>query len=218
MRIVERATSVRPACELWSSSPILTRTASTMRLHRRPPLRSSKAGHQVTVLDLYGEGFRAAMSNGEWLAYHSDRPILDPMVERHAEIVKQAEALVFVYPTWWSTMPAILKGWLERVMVPGVGFVFDETATRAARPHASAAHRRHLDIRLAEAVREGDARQRSAHLAARTEAQHGDPDSPIVARACTRSTTAPLRSVPRSCGASSERCSRCERLRRLLPS
>ena len=37
-----------------------------------------------------------------------------------------AEAFVFVYPTWWSTMPAILKGWLERVMVPGVGFVFDD--------------------------------------------------------------------------------------------
>jgi putative NADPH-quinone reductase len=86
----------------------------------------SKAGHQVTVLDLYDEAFRAQMSKSEWLAYHSERPLLDPMTERHAEIVKQAEALIFVYPTWWSTMPAILKGWLERVMVPGVGFVFDE--------------------------------------------------------------------------------------------
>lgn len=86
----------------------------------------SKAGHQVTVLDLYDEEFRAQMSKSEWLAYHSERPLLDPMAERHAEIVKQAEALVFVYPTWWSTMPAILKGWLERVLVPGVGFVFDE--------------------------------------------------------------------------------------------
>ncbi len=36
-----------------------------------------------------------------------------------------AEILAFVYPTWWSGLPAILKGWLERVMVPGVGFVFD---------------------------------------------------------------------------------------------
>jgi NAD(P)H dehydrogenase (quinone) len=33
---------------------------------------------------------------------------------------------VFVYPTWWSSLPAILKGWLERVMVPGVSFRFDE--------------------------------------------------------------------------------------------
>jgi len=48
------------------------------------------------------------------------------MVERHARIIQAAEALVFVYPTWWSTMPAILKSWMERVLVPGVGFVFDE--------------------------------------------------------------------------------------------
>jgi putative NADPH-quinone reductase len=83
-------------------------------------------GHEVTVLDLYAEGFRAAMNYDERVAYHGDRPILDPVVERHAAIVKRAEALVFVYPTWWSMMPAILKGWLERVMVPGIGFVFDE--------------------------------------------------------------------------------------------
>jgi putative NADPH-quinone reductase len=86
----------------------------------------TRAGHEVTVLDLYAEGFRTAMSRDERSAYHSDRPLLDPMAERHADIVKAAEALVFVYPTWWSTMPAILKGWLERVMVPGVGFVFDD--------------------------------------------------------------------------------------------
>ena len=144
----------------------------------------SKAGHQTTVVDLYGEGFRVAMSKGEWLAYHGDRPILDPMVERHAEIIKQAEALVFVYPTWWSTMPAILKGWLERVLVPGVGFVFDEKQ----RVRRGLTQVRRIvgisTIRLAEAVREGNARQRSAHVAARTEAQHGDPHTPIVARAC----------------------------------
>jgi len=86
----------------------------------------TKAGHDVTLLDLYADEFRAAMSPAERLAYHGDRPLLDPMAERHADIVKRAEAFVFIYPTWWSTMPAILKGWLERVMVPGVGFVFDE--------------------------------------------------------------------------------------------
>ena len=86
----------------------------------------TSAGHEVTLLDLYAEEFRTAMTPAERMAYHSDRPLLDPTAERHADIVKHAEALVFVYPTWWSTMPAILKGWLERVMVPGVGFVFDD--------------------------------------------------------------------------------------------
>jgi putative NADPH-quinone reductase len=84
------------------------------------------AGHEVEVLDLYADGFRVAMSAAEREAYHGDAPICDPLVARYADIVQRAGALVFVYPTWWSTLPAILKGWLERVMVPGVSFRFDE--------------------------------------------------------------------------------------------
>ncbi len=84
------------------------------------------AGHAVVVHDLYAEGFRAAMSLDEREAYHGDHPVIDPLVSIHIADLDAAEMLVFVYPTWWATMPAILKGWLERVMVPGVGFVFDE--------------------------------------------------------------------------------------------
>lgn len=84
------------------------------------------AGHDVTVIDLYDEGFTTAMSRAERTAYHSDDPILDDQVAAHAELVRAAEVLVFVYPTWWAGLPAVLKGWLERVMVPGVGFVFDD--------------------------------------------------------------------------------------------
>ena len=113
MRVV--VVVAHPDPESFSHAIASTATASLTR-----------AGHAVTVLDLYAEEFRAAMSHDERQAYHSDRPLLDPMAERHAGIVKRAEALVFIYPTWWSTVPAILKGWLERVLVPGVGFVFDE--------------------------------------------------------------------------------------------
>lgn len=84
------------------------------------------AGHQVELIDLYGDGFTVAMSAEEREAYHGETPIRDPLVGRYADIVQRAGALVFVYPTWWSTLPAILKGWLERVMVPGVSFRFDE--------------------------------------------------------------------------------------------
>lgn len=84
------------------------------------------AGHHVDVLDLYALGFRTAMSLDERLAYESDAPILDPQVREHADLLMAAEILVFVYPTWWSGLPAILKGWLERVMVPGVGFRLNE--------------------------------------------------------------------------------------------
>ena len=86
----------------------------------------TEAGHSVTELDLYALGFRAAMSADERRAYHGEQPVLDPLVTDHIAALKQADALVFVYPTWWSSMPAILKGWLERVMVPGVGFTLDD--------------------------------------------------------------------------------------------
>lgn len=85
-----------------------------------------RAGHHVDVIDLYADGFRAAMSLAERLAYETDRPILDDQVADHANRLGRAQILVFVYPTWWSGLPAILKGWLERVLVPGVGFRFDE--------------------------------------------------------------------------------------------
>jgi len=83
-------------------------------------------GHEVTMLDLYEQGFRVAMSPEERAAYHGEDPICDPMVAEHAAVVERAEAMVFVYPTWSSGLPAILKGWFERVMVPGVAFRFDE--------------------------------------------------------------------------------------------
>ncbi len=89
-----------------------------------------RGGHEVDVIDLYAVGFRAAMSREERLAYDTDDPILDDQVRAHAERLRRAELLVFVYPTWWSGLPAILKGWLERVMVPGVGFRFDEQTAR----------------------------------------------------------------------------------------
>ena len=84
------------------------------------------AGHEARVIDLYDEGFTAAMSTAERLAYHEATPIIDEQVRTHAEHVRWAEAIVFVYPTWWGGMPAVMKGWLERVLVPGVAFRLDD--------------------------------------------------------------------------------------------
>jgi NAD(P)H dehydrogenase (quinone) len=84
------------------------------------------AGHEVEVVDLYALGFRVAMSPEERRAYHGETPLIDEHTREHARLVEWADCLVFVYPTWWSGLPAILKGWLERVMVPGVAFVFDD--------------------------------------------------------------------------------------------
>ena len=83
-------------------------------------------GHEVTHLDLYEIGFATAMTREEHAAYTAQEPPPDPVVREHGELVRNVDALVFVYPTWWSGPPAILKGWLERVLVPGIAFTFDD--------------------------------------------------------------------------------------------
>lgn len=93
-------------------------------------------GHTVTRLDLYELGFRPAMSLEERRAYHGEQPLIDPQTAEHAELIRAADVLVFVYPTWWSGLPAILKGWLDRVLVQGVAFTFgDDGKVRPGMPH-----------------------------------------------------------------------------------
>jgi NAD(P)H dehydrogenase (quinone) len=91
-------------------------------------LRST--GAQVDLLDLYALGFDPVMSAAERRSYLSETPIIDPMVYEHAQLVTAAHTIVFVYPTWWSGPPAMLKGWMERVMVTGVAFHLDPKSQR----------------------------------------------------------------------------------------
>ena len=87
---------------------------------------SALSQHDVHRIDLYGDGFDPAMSADEHRAYMTEHPISDPLVRRYADAVLDSDALVFVYPTWWAGLPAMLKGWMERVLVRGVAFDFDE--------------------------------------------------------------------------------------------
>lgn len=82
-------------------------------------------GHDVEVIGLYEDHFAPSMTARERRDYESDHAPTDPQLARYAELVRTSEALVFVYPTWWFGLPAILKGWLDRVLVPGVAFHLD---------------------------------------------------------------------------------------------
>ncbi|MEW5420601.1 NAD(P)H-dependent oxidoreductase [Amorphus sp. 3PC139-8] len=79
------------------------------------------AGHLVRVADLYAEGFQPAMDAAERRRYH-DAGENEHGVTREIERIKWAQALVFVYPTWWFGLPAMLKGWLDRSFVPHMAF------------------------------------------------------------------------------------------------
>jgi putative NADPH-quinone reductase len=92
-----------------------------------------RGGHDVELIDLAHDGFTAAMTAEERRVYESDSPILDPLVERYAAAVGQASILAFVFPTWWFGPPALLKGFFDRVMVPGVAFGFDDNGRVSGR-------------------------------------------------------------------------------------
>jgi putative NADPH-quinone reductase len=79
------------------------------------------AGHEVDDLDLYAEGFDPVLSAGERAAYHTEGENLGG-IGPYAARLRAAEALVICTPTWWYGMPAILKGYFDRVWVPGVAF------------------------------------------------------------------------------------------------
>ena len=80
-----------------------------------------EAGHQVRLLDLYADGFDPVMGREERRDYHT-RELNEAPVADHLALLRESEGLLFVYPTWWYGLPAMLKGWLDRVWVPHATF------------------------------------------------------------------------------------------------
>jgi NAD(P)H dehydrogenase (quinone) len=81
----------------------------------------SAAGHTVEQRDLYAEGFDPVLSRQQRGVYFEEASNASGL-DDHVAALRRAEALVLVYPTWWFGMPAMLKGWFDRVWLPGVAF------------------------------------------------------------------------------------------------
>ncbi len=83
------------------------------------------AGHEVRLLDLYADGFVPELSAWE-REHHLDDPSIKPDIASYAADLQWCEALVLVYPTWFSGQPGMLKGWIDRVWVRGVAYDLPE--------------------------------------------------------------------------------------------
>ena len=91
----------------------------------------SAAGAETRTLDLYARGFSPALAQQEWQRY------LEGAHEGVAEDVaalRWCDTLIFVYPTWWYGLPAMLKGWLDRVLLPDVAFLLPDVDHPRLRP------------------------------------------------------------------------------------
>ncbi|MGY4494659.1 NAD(P)H-dependent oxidoreductase [Pseudomonas sp. TE3610] len=94
-------------------------------------------GHDVQVSDLYALGWKAALDAGDFAAERADAAYLDLSLEQeyaqaHATVTEdvrleqaklmQADLVILQFPIWWFSMPAILKGWVDRVMARGFAY------------------------------------------------------------------------------------------------
>ena len=77
-------------------------------------------GHQVYRHDLYAEGFDPLLPGAE---IDREAP-LPEFLQGHCREISQADGLVIIHPNWWGQPPAILKGWIDRVLRPGVAYQF----------------------------------------------------------------------------------------------
>lgn len=91
------------------------------------------AGAEVRVNDLYRRNFHPVLTAHEIDIYFDTDANTGP-VAQDVDDVKWCDTIIFVYPTWWYGMPAMLKGWLDRVMVPEVAFHMPKDTGQGIQP------------------------------------------------------------------------------------
>ena len=79
-------------------------------------------GHEVFFHDLYEENFDPIISSQEIPKGAS----LEKVIEIYCNEINNAGGIVIVHPNWWGQPPAILKGWVDRVLRPGIAYEFKE--------------------------------------------------------------------------------------------
>lgn len=80
---------------------------------------AKESGHEVRLLELGALKFDPILHEG-----YTKIQELEPDLVEAREAITWAQHLVFVYPVWWGTMPALLKGFLDRVFLPGFAFKY----------------------------------------------------------------------------------------------
>ncbi|MFF1406633.1 NAD(P)H-dependent oxidoreductase [Streptomyces sp. NPDC058294] len=79
-------------------------------------------GCHVLAHDLCAEGFAPVLTADETETVRSATPARDAQVELHRSEVATLDALVLIHPNWWGMPPAVLTGWVQRVLAPGVAY------------------------------------------------------------------------------------------------
>ncbi|MBR0580512.1 NAD(P)H-dependent oxidoreductase [Bacillus altitudinis] len=77
------------------------------------------------VIDLYKDGFNPVFTAEELKHFHKGETPYS-LVKDYQEKLKQSTELVFIFPVWWWDLPAMLKGFIDKVMLSGFAFIEDQ--------------------------------------------------------------------------------------------
>jgi putative NADPH-quinone reductase len=112
------------------------------------------SGHEVRFHDLQAEGFDPVLPAGE---EPSGAPV-PPDVELHCREIAEADGIIVVHPNWWGKPPAVLAGWIDRVLRPEVAYRFEEGDSGEGVPVGLLRARSAIVLNTANTVPEREAR------------------------------------------------------------
>ena len=86
------------------------------------------AGHEWTTLDLYDRSFNPVMAGDDFNQFFNKE--MPAEIRDDQALLAEADCFTFFYPVWWADMPAIMKGWVDRVFAKGFAYDYDEHGAR----------------------------------------------------------------------------------------
>ncbi len=84
------------------------------------------SGQEIDVIDLHEDKFDPVMTGTDLLAF-TNHQIVDEKAYGYAERLRQADHLVMIFPVWWELMPAMTKGFIDKVIFPGTVYKYTKS-------------------------------------------------------------------------------------------
>jgi len=92
-----------------------------------------KANHEIDIIHLDKEGFNPVMTAQDLKAFRDKEPV-DTKVIEYKNRLEHADHLVFIFPIWWELMPALMKGFIDKVIFPGVAYDYVNGSNTRMKP------------------------------------------------------------------------------------
>lgn len=92
-----------------------------------------KNNHEIDLIHLDKENFNPVMTSADLKAFRDKKPI-DPKVIEYKQRLEKADHLIFIFPIWWELMPAMMKGFIDKVIFPGVAYDYTNKENTRMKP------------------------------------------------------------------------------------